>query len=235
MQVRTSRILHLAGLAAPHMRGSQHSQCRPGLQACAEASGEREQGGQGRGSNAHACAHARILSTRQLGRAALQGWVRGTCVRGDAEPRMTRRAGDSGSGRKPQRRPSWARRLRETGGAAAAVETRPRAFGADEARRARRAARRARARARATMATGARRPLRDGQLNPPRERERHGRMSRCLGALGPSQLNAAESSGSSHKAPLPSRRLLPHPQPPPPLVTARRPSSVSPLDDGRSG
>ena len=145
---------------------------------------------------------------------------------------MTRRAGDSGPGRKPQRRPSRSRRLgRETGGAAAAVETRPRAFGADEARRATRAARRARAGARATRATGARRPLRDGRLNPPREREPHGRMRRCLGALGPSPLSAAESSGSSRKAPRPSRRLLP----PPPLVTARCPSSVSPLDDGRSG
>ena len=148
---------------------------------------------------------------------------------------MTRRAGDSGPGRKPQRRPSWSRRLRETGGAAAAVETRRRGFGADEARRATRAARRARAGARATRATGARRPLRDGRLNPPREREPHGRMRRCLGALGPSPLSAAESSGSSHKAPLPSRRLLPHRPPPPPLVTARCPSSVSPLDDGRSG
>ena len=64
--------------------------------------------------------------------------------------------------------------------------------------------------------TGARHPLRDGELNLPPERERHGRVSRCLRALSPSPENAAESSGSRHRAPLPSRRLLLPRTPPPP-------------------
>ena len=66
--------------------------------------------------------------------------------------------------------------------------------------------------------TGARHPLRDGELNLPPERERHGRVSRCLRALSPSPVNAAgikraQPQGATAVASPPSPSK---PPPPPP-------------------
>ena len=141
--------------------------------------------------------------TRRLARLSA-GHSEIECMRGDAELLMTRRAGDSGPGRKPQRRPSWSRRLRETGGGAGDMETRPRAFGGDKESR----------HGNKKESTIERRAASTSRW---RTEPEHGRMSSCLGALSPSPLNAADASGSSHKAPLPSR------PPPPPSPRVARP------------